>query len=140
MANNILELLKTKCHFSQVFEEKDCPEGCWDDIPCKKIGHIRADHDGYRWWNTVWPGHTELATKEISAEIDRVYVALTAEDALKDLPTLARFCQAHPEACEDRQFQDSYNFFLDGEYCDFWIRLITRERDYNLYLNAFIKS
>ena len=137
--DNILKRLKTECFFPHVFEEWEWPENSWDRIPRKKIGHIRADYRG-RWWNTVWPCHPELATKEISAEIDRVYEALTAKNALKDLSTLTEFCKAHPEACADRQFRSEYNFYLEGKHCNFWIRLITRERDYNLYLNAFVKN
>ena len=63
-----------------------------------------------------------------------------AQDALADLDTLTRFCQSHPEACVDQQFRQEYNFYLEGMSCNFWIRLITRPRDYNLYLNAFAKS
>ena len=139
MKDNVLKRLKTECFFPQVFEDWEWPENSWDRIPRKKIGHIRADYCG-RWWSTVWPCHPELATKEISAEIDRVYEALTAKNALKDLSTLTEFCKAHPEACADRQFRSEYNFFLEGEHCNFWIRLITRKRDYNLYLNAFVKN
>lgn len=40
----------------------------------------------------------------------------------------------------DRQFRQEYSFFPEGASCDFWIRLITRERDYNLYLHAFAKE
>ena len=140
MRDNILERLKTEYPFPKVFEEWEHPERSWIDIPRRKIGHIRADHDGYRWWNTAWPCHPALATTEIKTEIDRTYEALTAPDALKDLHTLTRFCEAHPEACVDREFRQEYNFFLKGESCDFWIRLITRKRDYNMYLNAFTKS
>ena len=35
---------------------------------------------------------------------------------------------------------DEFNFYLEGETCDFWVRLITREKDYNLYLNAYAKA
>ncbi len=140
MKDNILERLKTKCHFSEVFEDLERSEDGFTEVPRRKIGHIRADYDGYRWWNTVWPCHPALATTEIKTEIDRTYEALTAPDALKDLHTLTRFCEAHPEACVDREFRQEYNFFLKGESCDFWIRLITRKRDYNMYLNAFTKS
>ena len=67
-------------------------------------------------------------------------MALTAKDALADLDTLKRFCQSHPEACADTQFKQEYNFYLEGECCNFWIRLITRPKDYNLYLHVFAKS
>ncbi len=140
MQGNILDRLKAECPFPEVFEDLECGERIFAKGPHRKIGHIRADYDGYRWWNTVWPCHKELTTKEIAAEIDKVYDALTAKDALKDLSTLVRFCEAHPEACGDREFHQEYNFYLEGETCDFWIRLITRNRDYNMYLNAFAKS
>lgn len=140
MKENILDRLTTEGSFLQVFDDLErLGDGCLE-VPRKKIGHIRADHNGHRWWNTVWPCHKELATKEIAAEIDQVYEALTAKDALKDLPALICFCKAHPEACVDREFQNEYNFYLEGETCNFWIRLITRERDNNMYLNAFAKD
>lgn len=104
-----------------------------------KIGHIRADYS-HHWWNTVWPCHNELATDEVKREIDEVYADLTAKDALVDLNALTRFCKSHPEACADPQFGQEYNFYLEGKTCNFWLRLITRPRDYNLYLNAFAKN
>ncbi len=140
MKNNILERLKTEYPFPQVFEDLERGEDGFTDVPRRKIGHIRADYDSYRWWNTVWSCHPALATAEIKAEIDQTYEALIAKDALKDLLTLTRFCEAHPEACVDPQSRQEYNFYLEGETCDFWIRLITRKRDYNMYLNAFTKE
>lgn len=136
--NNILACLVTDCPFPTVFQDTERLENGISEVPRLKIGHIRADYNG-RWWNTVWPCHKELATDEAKREIDEVYAALTAEDALADLDTLTQFCQSHPEACADPQFGQEYNFYLEGEACNFWIRLITRFRDYNLYLNAFAK-
>ena len=49
----ILEQLKTECPFPEVFQDTERAEGSFVDVPRRKIGHIRADHDGYRWWNTV---------------------------------------------------------------------------------------
>ena len=140
MPENILNQLKTECSFSEVFEDTERMEGSFLDVPRRKIGHIRADHDGHRWWSTAWPTHRELCTGEISAEIDRVYNALTARDALADFDTLVQFCHAHPDACVYPTEDQEYNFYLEGERCNFWIRLITRWRDYNMYLNAFAKD
>ena len=130
MKNYILDRLTEKCPFPNVFQDLERGEAGLCNVPCRKIGHIRADYDGYRWWNTVWPCHPALAEKEISVEIDRTYEALTAGDALKSLDTLVRFCQAHPEACVDQQFLQEYNFYPIGKTCDFWIRFITRTQDY----------
>ncbi len=137
--DSILARLTTECPFPDVFQDTERTEGGIANIPRLKIGHIRADYSG-RWWNTVWPCHHELATDEVKCEIDEVYAALTAKDALKDLDALTRFCQSHPEACVDPRFKQEYNFYLEGATCNFWLRLITRPRDYNLYLNVFARS
>lgn len=83
MKESILSQLLIKCPFPEVFEDTETIEGCSFPEPRRKIGHIRADYDGWRWYNTVWPCHRALATQEICKEIDRVYDALTAPNALK---------------------------------------------------------
>lgn len=137
---SILDRLLTECPFPRVFYDMEKRPGEVMPVPRMKIGHIRADHDGCRWWATSWPCHPKLTTLEMCAEIDRVYEALTAENALADLNVLIEFCRRHPEACADQEYRQEYEFFLVGEACDFWIRLLTRPRDYNLYLNAFVKE
>lgn len=136
----ILSALLTECPFSEVFEDTNLVEGCSFPVPRRKIGHIRADYDGYRWYNTVWPCHKALATPEVCAEIDHVYEALTAPDALKDLTSLRKFCAEHMDACISKEYEDEFSFYYAGEHCNFWIRLITRKGDYNMYLNAYTKE
>ena len=140
MDQNILEQLKTECSFAEVFQDIEHRGGTFNNVPRKKIGHLRADYDGCRWWNTGWPCHPELATSSVTVEIDQVYNALIAEDAFKDLDTLVRFCYAHPEARVHPTEDQEYNFYLEGTHCNFWVRLITRRGDYNIYLNAFAKD
>ena len=135
----ILAKLTVECPFAEVFEDTGKTEHGILAYPRSKIGHIRADHDGWRWWNTIWPCHDELATMEMRREIDATYDALTGMDALCDLPTLTRFCLTHPEA-QVRSSGTEYNFYLEGDLCNYWLRLITRRNDYNLYLNAYIKK
>ena len=36
--------------------------------------------------------------------------------------------------------KDEFSFFYVGELCAFWIRLITRKGDYDMYLNAYTKE
>ena len=140
MKENILSKLLTACPFPKVFEDTETVEGCSFPEPRRKVGHIRADYDGWRWYNTVWPCHKALATQEICKEIDRVYDALTAPDALKDLTTLRKFCREHIDACIAKENKDEFSFYYVGELCVFWIRLIIRKGDYNMYLNAYIKE
>ena len=135
----ILTKLKAECPFAEVFADTEKTEHGILAYPKTKIGHIRADHDGWRWWNTIWPCHDDLATLEMKREIDATYEDLTAEDALCDLPTLTRFCQSHPEARVGTS-DTEYNFYLEGELCNYWLRLITRRRDNNLYLSAYVKK
>lgn len=137
--DGILGELKTVCPFPEMFEDLDDAEGPGCGDPRRKIGHIRADYDGYRWWNTVYASHWNLATAAVKAEMDCTYDALTASDALRDLNTLRRFCWSHPEAQAGSGLGDKFNFYLAGKTCDFWLRLITREKDYNLYLHAYAR-
>ena len=137
--NHILSRLKTKCPFTQVFEEIENP-GEFAVRYRRKIGHLRADYDGFRWWNTGWPMHKELATPEVCREIDAVYDALTAKDAFADLDALRKYCSQFPEALANPEQDDEYNFYLEGERCLFWLRCITRRGDYNLYLHAFVRE
>ena len=118
----------------------DDADGPGKGHPRRKIGHIRADYDNYRWWNTAWPCHQELTTPSITAEIDRTYTALTAYDALRDLNALRPFSQSHPEAGVGSGWSGEFHLRLLGETCDFWVRLITRGKDDQLYLNAHAKA
>lgn len=115
-------------------------EGCSFPEPRRKIGHIRADYDGWRWYNTVWPCHRALATQKVCKEIDHIYDALTAPNALKDLTTLRKFCGEHTDACIAKENKDEFSFYYVGKLCVFWIRLVTRKGDYSMYLNAYIKE
>lgn len=136
----ILGRLTAVCPFPEVYEDLDMSDGHVKGAPRRKIGHIRADYDGHRWWSTVWSAHGDLATAEIKAEIDSTYNALTAPDALANLDTLRRFCWSHLEAQHSPEVDDEFNFYLWGKTCDFWVRLITRDKDYNMYLSAYAKA
>jgi hypothetical protein len=134
----ILSKLTVDCPFREIFDDTEPTEGSIISYPRSKICHIRADHDGWRWYNTVWPCHDELATPEMKREIDATYEELTARDALRNLALVARYCVSHPEArCSSSQTE--YDFYLEGELCNYWLRLITRPKDYNIYLNAYAK-
>lgn len=69
-----------------------------------------------------------------------IYDELTASDALKDLTTLRKFCGEQIDACIAKENKDEFSFFYVGELCAFWIRLITRKGDYDMYLNAYTKE
>lgn len=140
MERSILDDLLLECPFQETLDCTERVEGCMFPVPKYKIGHIRADYDGWRWYNTVWPCHKELSSIEASVEIDRMYDRLIASNALKDLFALRKFCSQHMDACVSKEQMDEFNFFYEGDCCNYWIRLITRKGDYNLYLNAYVKA
>lgn len=131
--DNIINALEVNCHFPEIFEEKE-PGGQYRN----KLVHIRADYDGFKWWNTVWPCHDELATPEIRREVDTVYKALVSKEVFADLETLRSFCSEFPQALANETATDEYNFYLESVHCGYWLRCITRAKDYNLYLHAFL--
>lgn len=137
--NSILAELQIECPFPEVFEDKEIINGLHSEYR-RKIGHIRADYDGYRWWNTVWPCHDALSTPEIAKEIDSVYERLLSKNAFPNLRAMKEFCYTHLKAAANEHTQDEFNFYYTGEHCLFWIRCITRNGDYNLYVHAFIKE
>ena len=110
-----------------------------EELEKLKIGHIRADYDGSKWWNTIWPNSQQLVTPERAIEIDKMYNALISNDCFPTLKELNAFCHSHTEALENKEFDDVYNFYYEGERCMFRVRLITRKGDYNLYLYAYVK-
>ena len=137
---SILYELKILCSFREVFanNQKDV-NGEYK----RKIGHIRADHDGYRWYNTVWPCHKNLLTDERAKEIDSVYERLTARDAFSDIYAMRTYCEKHRDQAVVKSVEQSwseFNFYYEGEHCLFWIRCIPFEKNYNLYLYAFTKE
>ena len=115
MKENILSKLLTACPFPEVFEDTEPIEGCSFPELRRKIGHIRADYDGWRWYNTVWPCHNALATPKACAEIDRIYDALIAPDAFSNLAALRKFCANHMDACISKEHEDEFSFYYVGE-------------------------
>jgi hypothetical protein len=114
------------CHF----------DDCSSDSS-KKIGHIRGDHDGSRWWTTYIPCHDELKTEDSKIEMN-----LVCSDIIKNLypDGVDSILEKSIDFSTESKLSDSeFNFYIDGTVCDYWIRLIARRKDYNLYLHCFTK-
>ncbi len=137
--DSILSKLKTVDPFPEVIKLLDTTAGQEQDGPSRKIGYIRARFENSRWEDTGWPSYGELAAG-MKAEINRTYEALIAKDALHDLTALRRFCWLHPEAQQNPEADDEFNFYLVGVACNFWVRLNTSGKDYSIYLSAYAKA
>lgn len=128
--------LKTTCNFESVLKttlDGTTPKSGIEQ-PLNKVGYIRGDYDGHRWWCQYFACNEHLKTVSVKAEIDKVGAYLI-EDLLKDgLSAIYKLCAAHPEARSDDR---EYNFFMNGDKCNYWIKLINRYKDYNIYVHIF---
>lgn len=123
----------------KLLNKNPCPEA-WQDkgeneYPKSEMGYFRCDYDGYKWWNTVWPVNRELETPELIREFDSLY-----DDFLKVFPSreaMGVYCRSHAEATSD---PTEFNAYLELEHGFYWLRMITRKGDYNLYLHCLSKA
>ena len=113
----------------------------WDNMddstkyPKSELSYFRCDYDGYRWWNTIWPIHKELYFHELGKEFDDLYASLNK--TFPNLEALRAFCADSAEATGD---PDEFNVYIDMKYGYYWIRMITREKDYNMYIHCYCKE
>ena len=124
------EKLKNTCSFRRVWEEKG-----EERYPQCELCYVRAYHDGNQWWNSVFPVHPELKTQELVKEIDGIYVAF--QKAFPDLKTVCDYVVHNAEQGDD---PTEGNAYLEMEHGCYWLRLITRKGDYNLYLHVLSKA
>ena len=114
------------------------PDCDFDCSQTHKIGHIRADNDNYRWWTTYFPADAkDNMTSSIKDEAN--YLMRIICRLFPKYNDMVRFCESHSEA-KLEQSDDSYNFYVMGQAANYWIRCITRFRDYNIYINIFDKT
>ena len=127
---NIKSHLKKACPFTHVYDDKG-PDG----RPASEIGYIRADFDGYRWWSSSWAVHPDLETPQILREFDAVCKAFF--EAFPSLEALKEYCEKKTAQTPD---PTEFNAYLNLEYGYYWLRMITREKDYNLYLRCYKRN
>lgn len=128
--------LKTSCTFEEVFQHTDTPPMQLPGQPVSEVVYSRSDYDGYRWWTTWHDGPGKTTSPELAKEIDEFQNALFKLPAFKTLDTMRRFCrytQATSEATE-------FNLYSETDHLYIWIRLITRSRDYNVYVHYYDKA
>lgn len=126
------------CNFQRVFSgsKKTLP---LDSVlyPASLISYSRSDYDGYQWWTTWFHGQEEKALPEVAYEMDAFMDAHFALPEFKTLRSMKRTCKLYAEPTAE---QTEYNLYSETEHLYIWLRLITRERDYNLYVYFYDRN
>lgn len=102
----------------------------------RKIAHNRLYHDGYGWNNTWFIGTGTHGNKELENELTDISNYMIREmlpNGIKDIWKVA------DEMGLSNLGTDEFNMFCQTDLADYWIRLIAREGDYNIYLKAYEK-
>ena len=124
------------CNFQRVFSgsKKTLP---LNSVLYPAIAYSRSDYDGYQWWTTWFHGQEEKALPEVAYEMDAFMDALFALPEFKTLRSMKRTCKLYAEPTAE---QTEYNLYSETEHLYIWLRLITRERDYNLYVYFYDRN
>jgi hypothetical protein len=102
----------------------------------KRILHSRCDHDKYRWF-TSWFTDERDYPERISVGEEATKITF---DVLRLFPNGLRQMREMFNSGEvDKVSEDEGNLYYFGEKANYWIRLITRQGDYNLYVFAYEK-
>lgn len=128
--------LKTTCGFDQVFQHTYTPPMQATKRPVSEVAYSRSDYDGCRWWTTWHDERGQKPAPELAKEIDEFQSALFKLPAFKTLETMRRFCRYAQPTNEATEF----NLYSETDHLYIWVRLITRFRDYNVYVHYYDKN
>lgn len=103
--------------------------------PHNRLVYSRSDYDDYRWWTSWFHQKKETPSQELVKEIDAFQSALFEMPEFQSLDTLCQLCKT----AETTGDPTEYNLYSETEHFHIWLRMITRKRDYNLYVNYYPK-
>lgn len=104
--------------------------------PASLVAYSRSDYDGWRWWTTWFPDEEIRPAPELGQEIDAFQSQLLALPEFKTLWAMERMCRLYAQPTNE---PTEFNLYAETAHFHIWLRLITRERDYNLYTYFFAK-
>lgn len=132
----VSRLLPT-CSFSDIFHmpKKKLPLSGLE-YPAPLVGYSRSDFNGFRWFTTWVTDRDMLPSKDLALEIDLFQDKLMARPEFKTLRSMTRMCKLYAQRTSE---PTEFNLYSETENFYIWLRLITRERDYNLYVHYYQK-
>ena len=132
--------LVSTCGFKEVFDQpRRAVWGHPNGFPMSELCYVRADHNGYRWHNTWTDCQDKPDDPTLLRELDDFYNSLIELPEFKNLSALRKACRCYAEQPEIDD-PNTYHLFAETLHFHVWLRLITRERDYNLYGHFFYKN
>lgn len=127
-------ILTTHCEFPHVFEQRK-KRADLGERPESEVVYSRSDYDGHRWWTTWWNCQPKKPTADLVKEIDWFQNAIFEMPEFKTLDTMRKLCATAEPTSDPTEF----NLYSETEHFHIWLRLITRWRDYNLYVHFYRK-
>ena len=131
-----LSVLTPFCSFEDVYEDTASTYWFPWEHPETEVCYSRSDYDGHQWWTTWNRCQKEQTAPQLTKEIDEFQSSLMRMDEFRTLNTLRRLCKF----AETTERPNEYNLYSETEHFYIWLRLITREKDYNLYVHYYQKK
>ena len=123
------------CSFRHIFENAKTGSHGGTRHPESLVVYSRSDYNGYRWYTTWFGGPVERPNSELIKEIDAFQNALFELPEMESLNTIDRL-HFFAEPTDDKT---EYNLYSEIEHFHIWLRLIYRQRDYNLRVHYYLK-
>lgn len=133
--NKRFTVLKTKCDFSHVYEQTKKIPLSSTEHPVSEVVYSRSDYDGQKWWTTWFDCQEDKPEWELIQEIDGFHNSLFAMPEIRNLDTMRKLCVF----AEHTDCDSEFNFYSETAHFYIWMRLITRFKDYNLYVHYYLK-
>ena len=126
------------CSFGSIFEgsKKLFPLSSVER-PINEVAYSRSDYDGRNWWRTWFINARNMIGPPLAKEIDLFSNSLMELPEFKSLNTMGRMCRSCAQATSS---PTDFYLYSETEYFYIWLQLVTRERDYNLYVHFYLKS
>lgn len=127
-----MSYIQKKCCFPEIFSGKDGA--------ARPVVYSRSDYDGTRWW-TTWnrenSNDKEANKVPFPGEINDFQNTLMSRPEMRNLETMKEYCLNEAEPTSD---PTEFNLYSETEHHYVWMRLITRFKDYNLYVRFYAKD
>lgn len=128
-------LLTPICSFRSIFQDVKKIPGYSFGHPVSEVVYSRSDYDGHQWWTTWHNCCDEKPAPELVDEIDRFQKALFHMKEFQTLASMNRLCRQAEKLSDATE----YNLYSETTHFYIWLRMITRPKDYNLYVHFYQK-